>query len=251
MGNNLVHINAENYLESNRANLIIAREEVFLNLYYEENKIKNEKDNSKKNNEILKNFDKNAQIEYINNHKKSKKLKRYIRTIFFYNFNIPEIKESVEEKINSKNLFDESDNNIKSLNIFGQKLLNIVKKYINSIIPEELKFIIDEPLFYFYVNQLYKPLNKNEIIYTIYDFFSLADLTMDEFSKLFNIKKDNNLMDIYEKIKEMKKTHFNIVKKMFDKENNKDDLFFKWFSIIASIFILLAAIFIYKFIYKI
>ena len=58
-------------------------------------------------------------------------------------------------------------------------------------------------------------------------------------------------MDIYEKIKGMKKTHFNIVKKMFDKENNKDDLFFKWFSIIASIFILLAAIFIYKFIYKI
>ena len=250
MGNNLVHINGENYLESNRANLILAREEVFLNFYYGENKIKNEKENSKKNHEILKNFDKNAQIEYINNHKKSKKLKKYIRTIFFYNYNIPEIKSIIDEKINSKNLFDESDINIKSLNIFGQKLLNIVKKYINSIIPEELKFITEEPLFYFYINQLYKPLNKSEIIYTIYDFFSLADLTIDELSNLINIKKDSNLNDILEKIKEMKKTHFNVVKKIFDKENNKDDLFFKWFSIIAFIFILLAAIFIYKFIYK-
>ena len=41
MGNNLVHINGENYLASNRINLILIREEVFLNLYYEENKIKN------------------------------------------------------------------------------------------------------------------------------------------------------------------------------------------------------------------
>ena len=186
MGNNLVHINGENYLESNHANLILAREEVFLNLYYEENKIKNEKENSKKNHEILKNFDKNAQIEYINNHKKSKKLKKYIRTIFFYNYNIPEIKSIIDEKINSKNLFDESDINIKSLNIFGQKLLRVVKKYINSMIPEELKFITEEPLFYFYINQLYKPLSKREIIYTIYDFFSLADLTIDELSNLIN-----------------------------------------------------------------
>ena len=43
MGNNLVHINADKYYESNLTNLILAREEVFLNLYYEENKIQPEK----------------------------------------------------------------------------------------------------------------------------------------------------------------------------------------------------------------
>ena len=248
MGNNLVHINAENYLESNRANIILAREEVFLNLYYKENNIKNEKNNSQKNHEILKNFDKKAQIEFINSHKKSKILKRYIRTTFFFNFNIPEIKKIIEEKINSKDLFDESDINIKSLNIFGIKLFNIVKKYINSIIPEELKFISEEPLFYFYVNQLYKPLNKEEIIFTIYDFFSLADLTIEELSQLFNVKIDSNLKEQMEKIKEIKKKHFTIVKKIFDKQNKIDDQFFKWFGIIASILILLTAIIIYKFI---
>ena len=248
MGNNLVHINAENYLESNRANIILARAEVFLNLYYKENNIKNEKNNSQKNHEILKNFDKKAQIEFINSHKKSKILKRYIRTTFFLNFNIPEIKKIVEEKINSKDLFDESDINIKSLNIFGIKLFNIVKKYINSIIPEELKFISEEPLFYFYVNQLYKPLNKEEIIFTIYDFFSLADLTIEELSQLFNVKIDSNLKEQMEKIKEIKKKHFTIVKKIFDKQNKIDDQFFKWFGIIASILVLLTAIIIYKFI---
>ena len=248
MGNNLVHINAENYLESNRANIILAREEVFLNLYYKENNIKNEKNNSQKNHEILKNFDKKAQIEFINRHKKSKILKRYIRTTFFFNFNIPEIKKIIEEKINSKDLFDESDINIKSLNIFGIKLFNIVKKYINSIIPEELKFISEEPLFYFYINQLYKPLNKEEIIFTIYDFFSLADLTIEELSQLFNVKIDSNLKDQMEKIKEIKKKHFTIVKKIFDKQNKIDDQFFKWFGIIASILVLLTAIIIYKFI---
>ena len=248
MGNNLVHINAENYLESNRANIILAREEVFLNLYYKENNIKNEKNNSQKNHEILKNFDKKAQIEFINRHKKSKILKRYIRTTFFFNYNIPEIKKIIEEKINSKDLFDESDMNIKSLNIFGIKLFNIVKKYINSIIPEELKFISEEPLFYFYINQLYKPLNKEEIIFTIYDFFSLADLTIEELSQLFNVKIDSNLKEQMEKIKEIKKKHFTIVKKIFDKENKIDDQFFKWFGIIASILVLLTAIIIYKFI---
>ena len=248
MGNNLVHINAENYLESNRANIILAREEVFLNLYYKENNIKNEKNNSQKNHEILKNFDKKAQIEFINSHKKSKILKRYIRTTFFFNFNIPEIKKIIEEKINSKDLFDESDINIKSLNIFGIKLFNIVKKYINSIIPEELKFISEEPLFYFYINQLYKPLNKEEIIFTIYDFFSLADLTIEELSQLFNVKIDSNLKEQMEKIKEIKKKHFTIVKKIFDKQNKIDDQFFKWFGIIASILVLLTAIIIYKFI---
>ena len=248
MGNNLVHINAENYLESNRANIILAREEVFLNLYYKENNIKNEKNNSQKNHEILKNFNKKAQIEFINSHKKSKILKRYIRTTFFFNFNIPEIKKIVEEKINSKDLFDESDINIKSLNIFGIKLFNIVKKYINSIIPEELKFISEEPLFYFYINQLYKPLNEEEIIFTIYDFFSLADLTIEELSQLFNVKIDSNLKEQMEKIKEIKKKHFTIVKKIFDKQNKIDDQFFKWFGIIASILVLLTAIIIYKFI---
>ena len=248
MGNNLVHINAENYLESNRANIILAREEVFLNLYYKENNIKNEKNNSQKNHEILKNFDKKAQIEFINRHKKSKILKRYIKTTFFFNFNIPEIKKIIEDKINSKDLFDESDMNIKSLNIFGIKLFNIVKKYINSIIPEELKFISEEPLFYFYINQLYKPLNKEEIIFTIYDFFSLADLTIEELSQLFNVKIDSNLKEQMEKIKEIKKKHFTIVKKIFDKQNKIDDQFFKWFGIIASILVLLTAIIIYKFI---
>ena len=248
MGNNLVHINGENYLKSNRINLILAREEVFLNLYYEENNIKQEKKNSKKNLEILKKFDKNAQISFINNHSLSKKLKRYIRTIFFYNFNIPELKEIIDQKINSKNLFDESDMNIKTLNIFGIKLFNIVKKYLVSILPEELKFISDEPLFYFYVNQLYKPLNREKIIYTIYDFFSLGELTIDELSRLLNIKIDMNLKEQMIKIKEIKKAHFAIIKKYLDKENKNDDLFFKWFCIIGSILVFFIALFIYKFI---
>ena len=256
MGNNLVHINADKYYESNLTNLILAREEVFLNLYYEENKIQPEKkdikgnkkinDNSKLNHEILKNFNKDAQIVYINNHKLTGRLKRYIKTTFFFNFNIPEIQEIVNMKIKSKNLFEESKENIKSLNVFGLKLFNIVKKYINSTVPEELKFISEEPLFYYYVNQLNKPLTEGDIIYTIYDFVSLGDLSEEEISDLFNVKSDNNFMEQIKDIKNIKKKYFNVVKKYYEIENNKSNKYLKYFVIASSILILFTAIFIYK-----
>ena len=258
MGNNLVHINAEKYYQSNLTNLILAREEVFLNIYYRENKIlsgkNNEKekgdkkphDNSKKNHEILKNFNKDAQIQYINNHKISRNLKRYIKTTFFYNFNIPEIQEIVDAKIKSKNLFDDSKENIKSINDFGLKLFNIVKKYINSVVPKELKFISDEPLFYYYINQLDRSLVEGDIIYTIYDFVCLGDLSENEISELFNIKSNGNLKEQIKEIKNLKKKYFNVIKKYYDIENNKSNKYLNLFLILSSIIILFTAIFIYK-----
>ena len=260
MGNNLVHINAEKYYQSNLTNLILAREEVFLNIFYRENKILNDKnnanekddknkkhqDNSKKNHEILKNFNKEAQIQYINNHKISGKLKRYIKTTFFYNFNIPEIQEIVNEKIKSKNLFDDSKENIKSLNDFGLKLFNIVKKYINSVVPKELKFISEEPLFYYFINQLNRSLVEGDIIYTIYDFVCLGDLSEKEISELFNVKSDTNLKEQIKEIKNLKKKYFNVIKKYYDIENNKSNKYLNIFIIISSIIILFTAVFIYK-----
>ena len=255
MGNNLVHINAENYYESNLTNLILAREEVFLNLYYEENKIptadkndikKKTKDNAQKNHEILKKYNKDAQISYINNHKLTGKLKRYIKKTFFFNFNIPEIQEVVNKKIKSKDLFEESKENIKSINTFGLKVFNIVKKYINSVVPEELKFISEEPLFYYYANQLTKPLIKGEIIYSIYDFISLADLPEDEISELFNLKKDKVFKEQIRDIKNIKKKYFDIVKKYYDIEESKGTNFLKWLIITVSIIVLFLAVFLYK-----
>lgn len=251
MGNNLVHINADKYYNSNLTNLNLAREEVFLNLYYEENKIEakkegNNNNNSKINHEILKKYKKDEQILFINNHKLSGKLKRYIKTTFFWNFNIPEVQEVVNEKIKSKNLFEDTKENIQSLNIFGLKVFSIVKKYINSVLPEELKFISEEPLFYYFVNQLNKSLIEDEIIYTVYDFISLADLTEEEISELFNVKKDSNFKDQIKEIKELKKKYFTIIKKYFDIENEKSSRILKWFSIIAPIIVLFTAIFIYK-----
>ena len=253
MGNNLIHINADKYYQSNLTNLILAREEVFLNLYYEENKIEFDakeqlKDNSKINHEILKKYNKEQQMIYIYNHKLNGKLKRYIKSTFFFNFNIPEIQEIVNEKIKSKNLFEESKENIESLNIFGLKVFNIVKKYINSILPNELKFISEEPLFYYYVNQLYKPLTKEYIIYTIYDFISLGDLTDEEISNLFNVKSDKIFKGQIKEIKDLKKKHFNIIKKYYDLENRKSNVFFKYFLIILPVLILLISLLIYKFI---
>ena len=257
MGNNLVHINAEKYYGSNLTNLILAREEVFLNLYYEENKIQTEekndkkgnkkiKDNAQKNHEILKNFNKEAQISYINSHKLTGKLKHYIKTTFFYNFNIPEIQEAVNDKIRSKNLFEDTKQNIQSLNIFGLKLFNIVKKYINSVVPEELKFISEEPLFFYYVNQLNKRLTEGDIIYTIYDFISLADMSEEEIADLFNIKRDKVFKEQIKEIKNIKSKYFNVVKKYYDIENNKSKMCLKWFIIFSSIIILFTAVFIYK-----
>ena len=255
MGNNLVHINAEKYYTQNLTNLILAREEVFLNLYYEENKIqKDEKknfheNNSQFNHEILKKFTKEEQISYINSHKLSGKLRRYIKTTFFFNFNIPEIKEIVNQKIKSINLFEESKENITQLNIFGLKLFHIVKKYMISVLPEDLKFIAEEPLFYYFSNQLYKPLTKDEIIYSINDFFSLVDLTENELSELFNVKSDNNFKEQINEIKSLKKKYFKVVQKYFDKENkenNEGNKYFLLFILISSIIILFMAIFIYK-----
>ena len=253
MGNNLIHINADKYYQSNLTNLILAREEVFLNLYYEENKIDLDekeklKDNSKINHEILKKYNKEQQMIYINNHKLNGKLKRYIKSTFFINFNIPEIQEIVNEKIKSKNLFEESKENIESLNIFGLKVFNIVKKYINSILPKELKFVSEEPLFYYYVNQLYKPLTKEYIIYTIYDFISLGDLTDEEISNLFNVKRDKIFKGQIKEIKDLKKKHFDKIKKYYDLENSKSNDFLKYFLIILSVLILLISLLIYKFI---
>ena len=91
------------------------------------------------------------------------------------------------------------------LNIFGLKVFNIVKKYINSILPEELKFITEQPLFYYFVNQLNKPLTQNYIIYTIYDFISLGDLTEEEISALFNVKIDNILKEQIKEVQNLKK----------------------------------------------
>ena len=251
MGNNLVHINAENYLQSNLANLNLIREEVFLNLYYEEKKIQTEsdkksKDNSTKNHEILKNFNTEQQIAYINNHKFSGKLKRYIKTTLFYNFNIPKIQEIVNQKIKSKNLFDATKENIKSLNNFGLKLFNIAKKYINSVLPEELKLISEEPLLYYFVNQLNKPLIKDYIIYTIYDFISLGDLSEEEICELFNVKSDKIFKEQINEVKNLKKKYYNVVKKYYDMENNKNNQNLKWFIIVISVIFLFMAIFIYK-----
>ena len=246
MGNNLVHINAEKYLESNLTNLILAREEVFLNLYYEENKIQEPQENTELNHKILNNFTKEAQIAYINNHKISGKLKRYIKTTFFFNFNIPEIQSIVNEKIKTKNLFEDSEENIKSLNIFGFKLFNIVKKYINSVLPEELKFISEEPLFYYFVNQLNRPLDKENIILTIYDFISLADLSEEEICEIFNVKNNNNMDDQLKEIKTLKNKYFNVIKKYYDIENNKSKKYLKFLLFISSLLILFGAIFIYK-----
>ena len=262
MGNNLVHINAEKYYEANISNLVLAREEVFLNIYYKENKIQAEKesdkkrdnqqkkDNSKKNHEILKNFTKEAQIQYINNHKISGKLKRYIKTTFFYNFNIPEIQEIVDQKIKSKNLFDDNKENIKELNDFGLKLFNIVKKYINSIVPKDLKFISEEPLFYYYINQLNRSLVEEDIIYTINDFFSLGDLSENEISEIFNVKNDINLKEQIKEIKNLKKKYFDVIKKYYDIENNKSKKYLKLFIVLSSIIILFTAIFMYKVIFN-
>ena len=255
MGNNLVHINAEKYYRTNLTNLILAREEVFLNIYYKENKINTEKkdekskkseNNSKKNHEILKNYTKEAQIEYINSHKLSGSLKKYIKTILFFNYNIPEIQAIVNEKIHSKNLFEETKENIISLNKFGLKLFNIVKKYINSVLAIELKFLSEEPLFYYYVNQLNKPLTEGDIIYTVYDFVSLGDLTEDEISEMFNVKVDNNVKEQIKEIQNIKKKCFDVVKKYLDNENNKSNKYLKLFIIVSSVLILFAAIFIYN-----
>ena len=255
MGNNLVHINAEKYYRTNLTNLILAREEVFLNIYYKENKINTEKkdekskkseNNSKKNHEILKNYTKEAQIEYINSHKLSGSLKKYIKTTLFFNYNIPEIQAIVNEKIHSKNLFEETKENIISLNKFGLKLFNIVKKYINSVLPIELKFLSEEPLFYYYVNQLNKPLTEGDIIYTVYDFISLGDLTEDEISEMFNVKVDTNVKEQIKEIQKIKKKCFDVVKKYYDNENNKSNKYLKLFIIVSSVLILFAAIFIYN-----
>lgn len=251
MGNNLVHINAEKYLQSNISNLIICREEVFLNLYYEEKKIqKKPGDNSKTNHEILNKFNKDQQISYINNHKLSKKLKNYIKTTLFYNFNIPEIQEIVNQKIKSKNLFKESKENILSLNTFGLKLFSIVKKYISSVLPEELRFISEEPLFYYYANQLNTPLIKDEIIYTVYNFLSLGDFSDKDISDLFNVKSDKNFKEQITEIKKLKQKYFNLVEKYYDIEKNKSNKYLKYFIIFSSIIVLFMAFFIYLIILK-
>ena len=87
---------------------------------------------------------------------------------------------------------------------------------------------------------------EDEIIYTVYDFISLADLTEEEISELFNVKKDSNFKDQIKEIKELKKKYFTIIKKYFDIENEKSSRILKWFSIIAPIIVLFTAIFIYK-----
>ena len=256
MGNNLIHINADKYYQSNLTNLKLAREEVFLTIYYRENKIqtenekkddnKKEKDNSKKNHEILKNFNKEAQISYINNHKFTNKVKKYIKATFFFNFNIPEIEEIANRKIMSENLFEDTKENMRALNTFGFKLFNIVKKYINSILPEELKFISEEPLFYYFVNQLNKPLTQKYIIYTIYDFISLADLPEEEISSLFNVKKDDILKEQIKEVQNLKNKYFDVIKKYYDIENNKNDKYLKYYIIGTSVVILFIAILVYN-----
>ena len=96
------------------------------------------------------------------------------------------------------------------------------------------------------MNQLSKPLTEGDIIYTIYDFVSLGDLSEEEISDLFNVKSDKNFMEKLKDIKNIKKKYFNVVKKYYEIENNKSNKYFKYFIIVSSILILFSAIFIYK-----
>ena len=269
MGNNIIHINAGKYINNNIKNLVSLRQDVFL--YFmsqeiEENKKSNKEEDSLKNDnkanllskpkkedlKLLEKYSPEEQMEYISKHKLTPKLKNYIKSTLFLNFNIPEIQKYVNEKLKSKTLFEATPKNMNSLNIFGIKIMNIVRKYIDSIIPQELKFIIDEPLFYYYVNQLHKPLEPNEIVFTVYDFVTFSDLPEEKISEILNVKNDNVLKEQIALVKKIKQDHFTEVNKYYEIENNKTkitekfDHSYPYFIIFCSIIIMLVAIYLYK-----
>ena len=273
MGNNIIHINAGKYINNNIKNLVSLRQDVFL--YFmsqeiEENKKLNKEEDSLKNDnkanllskpkkedlKLLEKYSPEEQMEYISKYKLTPKLKNYIKSTLFLNFNIPEIQKYVNEKLKSKTLFEATPKNMNSLNIFGIKIMNIVRKYIDSIIPQELKFIIDEPLFYYYVNQLHKPLEPNEIIFTIYDFVTFSDLGDEKISKILNVKNDNVLKEQIALAKKIKEEHFADVNKYYEIENNKTKISEKFannyqlFIIFCSVLIMLVAIYLYYLIKK-
>ena len=269
MGNNIIHINAGKYLNNNIRNLISLRQDIFLyfkSLEIEDSKKSDKKEDSPKNDKkakliskpkkedlkLLEKYSPEEQIEYISKHKLTAKLKNYIKSTLFLNFSIPEIQKYVNERIKSKTLFEATPKNMNSLNIFGIKIMNIVKKYIDSIIPQELKFVTDEPLFYYYVNQLHKPLEPNYIIFTIYDFVTFSDLGDEKISQILNVKNDNVLKEQITLAKKIKDEHFADVNKYYEIENNKTkitekfDHSYQYFIVFCSVLIMLVAIYLYN-----
>lgn len=271
MGNNIIHMNAGKYFNNNMRNLISLRQEIFL--YFKSTEIESTKKNSEKETDslikndkkekliskpekedfkLLEKYSPEEQMEYINKQKLNNKIKNYIKSTLFLNFNIPEIQKYVNDRLKLKTLFEATEKNLNSLNIFGIKIMNIVKKYIESIVPNELKFVTDEPLFYYYVNQLHKPLTPDEILFTIYDFVTLSDLSEDKISEILNVKKDSILREQINSVKKIKEEHFNDVSKYYELEKKKDKLSenilnnYQYFIIVASIIILFTALYLYK-----
>lgn len=235
MGNNLIHLRAQQYYQENLNNLELARKETFLKIYSREMNI--EKPDY---NQILKMYTPQQQIDYINNHKMTKELRKYLKTVFLLGYNIPALQKCVNEKLKSKTLFNTDRENMESINLFGIKVFHIVKKYINHVLPDELKFLEDEPLFYYFVNQLYLPLTKDKIIYTVFEFFTDCDLDEKQITNLLNIKMDKNLKEQINYVKKLKEEHFQDVLKyleIFEKnERSKNE------SGIGSILIFLSMI---------
>ena len=49
-----------------------------------------------------------------------------------------------------------------------------LKKHLFNVVPKELKFLVTNPYFLAYINELFLPLEKNRIIITIEKFFELS-----------------------------------------------------------------------------
>ena len=65
-----------------------------------------------------------------------------------------------------------------------------LKKHLFNVVPKEFKFLVTNPYFLAYINELFLPLEKNRIIITIEKFFELSLYEKNSLYDKFNINFD-------------------------------------------------------------
>ena len=89
-------------------------------------------------------------------------------------YNEPSILQLIDSLIKNKAFFLLTEKSCRKRILSKAVIDCALYKHLKKVIPKELKFLIKDPYFIAYINELFLPLEKNRIIMTIEKFFELS-----------------------------------------------------------------------------
>lgn len=111
-------------------------------------------------------------------------------------FNEPELQNFISTLIQNKTFFSLSEKGFQKRKNAKEIIYILLNKKLLANLPKKLNFLAQDQFFIFYISELFLPLTKDKIIYSIEKFFELYNIDKDSFYD--NISVDEM---IYERFK--------------------------------------------------